>query len=298
MHRTLVPLFALSLAACTASVSNLDDLSTDGDACDPRGRTVRGTALDLQFESVTPHVNQDMFFAVTVGKERSIEAMLVLSTLDDPDLHLIVPKLLPEGPSELAFWADSMPKGFNPIREDGGPVDHQWTRPVCPNGKLTFTHTTPFQSVQNAVSTGAIFDFQVPTELRRKELFGTFHMWLTVTLLDDNDNSKEVQTRAFYRWSPLVAPGKGQAVPEQRAAPTHLQVGGNALGEPRGAIDTLSLYHIQFVIDVDKSGGLTGGDFVCNYNRQRAPDAMVWTFTPDLSQCDSPAGFDVKAFAK
>ena len=109
--------------------------------------------------------------------------MMVLSTFDDPNLRLKVPKLLPEGPSELAFWANSMPMGFDPINDDGDPIDHQWTRPICPDGKLTFTHTTPFQDVQDALSAGAIFAFQIPEELRRPELFDTFHMWVRATQL-------------------------------------------------------------------------------------------------------------------
>jgi hypothetical protein len=282
----------LLLAACSASVSDLDELETHEDACDPRGRAERGTDLDLQFVSTNPHVNQDMFFAVTVGEERSIEAMIVLSTFDDPALRLRVPKLLPGGPSELAFWADSMPDGFDPINDDGDPIDHQWTRPVCPDGKMKFTHTTPFQSVVDALSTGAIFAFMIPDELRRPELFDTFTMWASAILLDDDDPDEEVQTRAFFRWSPLVSPAKGEDAPPQREPPTKLQVGGNALGEPRGAIDTLSLYRIEFVIDVDHSGDLSRADFICNYERQRAPDAMVWEFVPDLAQCDAPAGFD------
>lgn len=295
MRRTHCIAAAALLAGCTSQVSDLDDLKTDEDACDPRGRAERGTDLDLQFVATTPHVNQDMFFAVTVGEERSIEAMMVLSTFDDPDLHLHVPKLLPEGPSELAFWADSMPPGFDPINEDGDPIDHQWTRPVCPNGKLTFTHTTPFQSVVDALSTGAIFSFQIPEALRRRELFDTYRMWVRAILLSDDDPDEEVQTRAFYRWSPLVAPARGEDVPEQRDPPEKFQVGGNALGEPRGAIDTLSLYRIEFVIDVDQTGDLSNADFVCS-EREQAPDAMVWEFTPDLSECDAPNDFDPLTF--
>jgi len=296
MHRTLTCLAIALLSACSARVSDLDDLKTDPDACDPQGSTARGTDLDMQFVATTPHVNQDMFFAVTVGKERNIEAMMVLSTFDDPNLHLVVPKLLPEGPSELAFWADSMPKGFDPINDKGDPIDHQWTRPVCPDGKLHFTHTTPFQSVVDALSTGAIFAFHIPTELQRPELFDTFHMWVSATLLSDDNPDEEVQTRAFFRWSPLVAPSRGADAPEQRDPPTKFQVGGNALGEPRGAIDTLSLYRIVFVIDVDETGDLSRADFVCTYDRQQAPDAMTWDFTPDLSECDAPNGFDPLTF--
>ncbi len=301
MRRMLATLSILLIAACSSQVSDLDELRVDGDACDPTGRTARGTDLDLQFIDVTPHVNQDILFAVTVGEERSIEAMMVLSTLADPDLNLVVPKLLPEGPSELAFWADSMPAGFDPINEDGSPNDHQWTRPVCPNGQVTFTHTPPFQSVQNAVSTGAIFSFQIPDELQRPELFDTFTMWVTATLL--SDDFEPVQARAYYRWSPLVAPARGIEVPEQRDPPAKFQVGGNALGEPRGAIDTLSFYEVQFVIDVDESGDRSGPDFVCTF-RQQAPDAMTWMFelprdddgVLDLSMCDDPDGFDPLTF--
>jgi hypothetical protein len=296
MRRICTASLALVLLACSADVSDLDDLGVDEDACDPRGRTARGDDLDLRFGSVTPHVNQDMFFAVTIGEDRDIEAMMVLSTLDDPDLHLVVPKLLPEGPSELAFWADSMPPGFDAIDDEEDAIDHQWTRPVCPNGELTFTHTTPFQSVQDARSTGAIFDFRIPAELQRSELFDTFKMWVSATLLDDDDPSVELQTRAYYRYAPYVAPVRGAEVPDQREPPENFQVGGNALGEPRGAIDTLSFYRIEFAIDVDESGDPSPGDFHCNYERQQAPDAMTWVFEPDLGQCDAPSGFDPLTF--
>lgn len=303
MRRALLSLVTMVsstlLGACAAQVSDLDELEVDTDACDPRGAARRGTDFTMQFVDVTPHVNQNMFFAVTVGEERSIEAMMVLSTFDDPDLRLFVPKLLPAGPSELAFWADSEPVGtFDPIPAEGetGPIDHQWTRPICPDGRLTFTHTTPFQDVQDALSTGAIFQLVIPEPMRRAELFDNLHMWVTVTQLDDRDQSREVQTRAYFRWAPQVAPARGQDVPEQRPVPTVFQVGGNALGEPRGAIDKLSFYNIEFVIDVDGSGGLSNRDFVCRYERQRAPDQMTWMFEPDLDDCDAPSGFDLATF--
>lgn len=301
MRRSSVITFTLhlltpSVLGCSAQVSDLDALRTDLDACDPRGRAEEGTDLDLQFVSVTPHVNQDLFLAVTVGEERSIEAIVVLSPLDDPDLHLVVPKLLPKGPSELAFWADSQPSGFDAINDDGDPVDHQWTRPVCPSGEVTFTHGTPFQSVQDGLSTGAIFRFEIPEEIRRSELFDSFRMWVRAIKLADDDLDTEVQTRAYFRWTPLVAPAEGADAPEQRDPPDAFQVGGNALGEPRGAVDTLSFYRIEFVIDVDESGDLSHADFICNYPRQQAPDAQTWTFTPDLAQCDAPAGFDPRRF--
>jgi hypothetical protein len=290
MRSTLLVL-TLIFSGCTADVSDLDDLKVDSDACDPRADSVRGTDLELQFVDVTPHVNQDMFFAITVGaEERSVEALLVLSTLDDPDLHLVVKDFLPGGTEpQLAFWADSNPPGFNEINDDDQPIDHQWTRPVCPDGKITFTHTTPFQSVQGAATSGAIFDFIIPTELQRAAVFNNFDVWVRVILLDDD--GEDVQTRAFFRWAPLVDVDPD----DQRAPPTHFQVGGNALGEPRGAIDTLSTYRIEFVIDVDDDGVRTPDDFFCTYT-ERAPDDMTWTFVPDLSQCDEPDDFDPRTF--
>jgi hypothetical protein len=287
-------MFALTslLAACSAQVSDLDELHSDTDACDPRGRADQGTPLDLRFRSVSPHVNQDIFFAVTQGKERSIESMLVLSTLDDKDLHLVVPKLLPAGTSELAFWADSDPPKFNALDSDEGP-DHQWIRPICPNGKLTFTHTTPFQDVQGAIATGAVFVFEIPKLLQRQNLFDRFRMWVRVTQLADEDHKTEQQTRAYFRWSPFVAPPGEDRVPAQRSVPATFQVGDNALGEGRGPIDTLSFYNIEFVIDVDDSGELSGDDFVCRYPQERAPGGNTWKFKADVASCDVPDGFDL-----
>jgi hypothetical protein len=281
---------------CTAVVSDLEELETDADACDPRGTADLGTDLDLRFRGMVPHLNQDLFFAVTVGEERSIEAMMVIAGLDDPDLELTVPRFLPGSPSELAFWADSAPNGFDPINGDGDPIDHQWTRPVCPNGEMTFTHTTPFQDVQDAISTGAIFRFVIPEEIRRPALFDHLHMWVRAVKLADDDLSVEEQTRAYFRWAPTVSPGGNEPPPPPRSPPEAFEVGGNALGEPRGAIDTLSFYRIEFVIDVDATGDLSGGDYVCQYARRQAPDAMVWEFVPDLSLCDPPDGFDPEMY--
>lgn len=305
MRRTLLVL-SLVVGACTAQVSDLDDLVVNDEACDPRGETARGTDLDLQFDGLVPHINQDMFFAVTVGEERNVEALMVLAGLDDPDLHIVVPDLLPAGPSELAFWADSLPVGmFNPIPgedeepaedEEPPPIDHQWTRPICPNGVMTFKHTTPFQSVKDATSTGAVFKFIFPEQVAMNEdLFGTFHMWVRVILLDDEDPSKELQTRAFFRWAPHVDIGDGE--PQQRLPKDgNFQIGGNALGERRGAIDQLSRYRIEFVIDVDQDGEPSRSDYVCSFERQRAPDAAEWLFEPDLSRCDPPDDFDPATF--
>jgi hypothetical protein len=280
------------LGACSAQVSDLDDLHTDSDACDPRGRATQGTALDLQFRNVAPHVNQDMFFAITQGKERSIDAMLVLSTLDDKDLHLVVPKMLPEGSSELAFWADGDPPAFDAIGGEAGP-DHQWTRPICPNGKVTFTHTLPFQDVQGAIATGAVFVFQIPALLRQPALFDRYRIWLKLTQLSDVDQRTELQVRAFFRWSPfVVAPGEDEA-PAQRKVPETFQVGDNALGEGRGPVDKLSFYNIEFVVDVDDSGELSGDDLVCRYMKERAPMSNTWKFEADISECDVPDGLNL-----
>lgn len=299
MRRTL---FFLSfvLGACTAQVSDLDDLEVNEDACDPRGDSERGTDLDLQLLGLTPHVNQDMFFSVTVNPvERNVEAIIVLSSLDDPDLRLVVPKLLPGGPAELAFWADSLPMGFDEINNSGAAVDHQWTRPICPNGKMTFTHDTPFQSVVDATSTGAVFQFVFPDDVATNEdLFGTFRMWVSAILLDENDPSEEVQTRVFYRWAPRVAlPGSDDVPPQRLPTDGLFQMGGNALGERRGAIDQLSLYRIELVIDLDEDGVRSGGDFVCSFEREQAPDAITWTFRADFSGCDKPDGFDPATFS-
>lgn len=294
MRKRNLLVLTLVLIGCSADVSDLDDLAIDPEACDRSGTTVLGTDLDLKFIGVFPHVNQDMFFAVTVGEERDIEAMMVLSTLDDPDLHLVVPKLLPEGDSELAFWADSPPMGFNGLEESDNPPDHQWKRAICPDGKVTFEHTTPFQNVREARSTGAIFRFVLPDELvEASELFEKYRMWVSATLLDDNDNSIEKQTRAFYRWSPHVDPADG-TIP--RSTPTAFQVGGNALDEPRGPIDTRSLYKIEFVIDVDEDDKSSAGDFTCTYDREMAPDDATWEFEPNLENCDAPNDFVLADF--
>jgi hypothetical protein len=297
MHRMLVRLLAtlFALSSCSAQVADLDGLHTDSDACDPRGSTQQGSDLDLTFQHVSPHINQDMFFAVTQGKERNIESMFVLSTLDDPNLHLVVPKLLPAGNSELAFWADSDPPKFDALDSDNGP-DHQWTRPICPNGRLTFTHATPFQDVQGAIATGAVFSFEIPKAIQRKALFDRYKIWVRVTQLADLDHSTELQTRAFFRWSPHVAVPGYDDVPEQREPPATFQIGGNVLGEGRGPIDTLSFYNVELVIDLDDSGDLSGDDFVCRYKQERAPDSSMWKFEADLARCDAPADFDPATF--
>jgi hypothetical protein len=297
MRRTLSLSFVLALAGCTAQVGELDDLEVNAEVCQAGGTTARGTDLDLQFQGLTPHVNQTIFFAVTVGEERNIEAIMVLSGLDDPDLHLVVPKLLPEGQPELAFWADSAPVGtFNDIDDDA--VDHQWTRPICPNGVLRFEHDTPFQSVKSAVSTGAIFQFVLPPLLRASMALDKYKMWVSATQLDDDDPEKLVQTRAFFRWSPRVEDPATGETPEDTRMRDFFQVGGNALGEPRGAIDKRSLYRIEFVIDADENDRKSKDDFVCVYDRERAPDEMTWQFMPDLCECDVPDGFDLDALCR
>jgi len=290
VSRTLPALLSL-LCACSAAVSDLDDLRTDSDACDPRGRAERGTDLDLAFKNLTPHINQDLFLAVTKGKERSVESMLVLSSLNDANLHLVVPKLLPSGTAELAFWADGEPFGFDSL--ESSIPDHQWIRPVCPNGKLTFTHNTPFQDVEGAVATGAVFVFEIPLLLQRQRLFDRYRMWLRVTQLSDDDERSEAQTRAFFRWSPRVDPPGSDEQPEQRAVPETFQVGDNVLGEGRGPIDTFSFYNIEFVIDLDDDDELGGDDLVCRWKNEQAPGGNTWRFNRDVSVCDVPNGLDL-----
>lgn len=299
MQRTLL-LLSLVLSACTAQVSDLDDLESSTEACDPTGDFVRGGDLDIQFMGLTPHVNQDMFFAITdATTERNIEAIMVLSTFEDANLHLVVPDILPGRPSELAFWADSMPTGmFNGINDDDDPIDHQWTRPICPDGQITFVHTPVFQSVKDATSTGAVFRFMIPPGMQNLDLFNEFHMTVRAILLDDNDASEEVQTRAFFRWAPRVPTDGSDDQPLVDVVPPFFQVGGNALGERRGPIDQLARYRIELVIDVDKDGENSGGDFKCSFERQQAPDAEEWEFTPNIDLCDSPDGFEISSFRR
>ena len=107
-----------------------------------------------------------------------------------------------------------------------------------------------------------------------------------------------MQTRGFFRWSPRVEdPATGDKPTDERMR-EFFQIGGNALGEPRGAIDKLSLYRIEFVIDADENDKKSKEDFVCVYDRQRAPDDMTWRFTPDLSECDPPDGFDLESLRR
>lgn len=299
MRRTHLLLTLFALAGCSAQVSDLDDLQVDADACQNTGSTARGTDLDLKLVGLTPHVDQDMFFAVTVGEESNIEAMFVLSQLEDANLELVVPKILPEGPSDLAFWADSVPVGFDSIldMEESGAIDHQWKRPICPDGKLTFTHTTPFQDVQHAISTGAVFHFLVPPEIT-DDVFTNFTMWVAAIQLDDIDESKEVQTRAYFRWTPHVLASVDADGGVGSGRPVQFQVGGNALGQLRGPIDKRSHYNIEFVIDVDGDGERGNRDFVCRFEREQAPDSMDWSFQPNLDECDFPSDFDPRTFTE
>lgn len=309
-----IPLaLVLLLGGCTAAVSDLNGFSNYSDACDPRGTQHLGDDLSLQFFNMTPHVNQQIFAAVEVGAGRNIEAMFVIDRLTDlsnptaasrgassANLLLEIPEMMPADPATLAFWANSVDPEvvhFDPIMMDGTTApDHQWTRPVCPDGQMTFTHTTPFQSVQEALSTGAIYHFQIPTEIQRSELFDNFTMATWAVRVNDAGR----QTRVYYRWSPFVALAPGMPVPAQRPPPTELKVGGNALGEPRGAIDVGELYEVHFVIDVDHDGHMgSAGDYVCVWENQVMPtggDPTNWMYVPDLRACDAPSGFDPTTF--
>lgn len=292
-------LLVLALGGCTAVVSDLNNFTNSTDACDPRGTQHLGDDLEIQFFNTNAHVNQDMRFAVEVGTDRSIEAMFVVSTFDDANLDLFIPEILPAAPATLAFWADNngVP-GFQALPDDPTmQPDHQWFRPICPNGQMTFTHTTPFQDIQEASSTGAVFRFEIPTELQRPELFDNFRMAAWAVRVNDLGR----QTRAYYRWSPLVALSPGMPIPAQRTPPAFFQVGGNVLGEMRGAIDAGEIYEVHFVIDVDDDDEFGGGsDYDCVWMNQAMPtgtgtDPNLWDYVPDLAGCDTN-GFDPVAF--
>jgi len=287
------------LGGCTAAVSDLNGFTNSTDACDPRGTQHLGEDLDIQFFNTNAHINQDIRFAVEVGPDRSIEAMFVVSAFDDPNLLLHVPGVLPAAPATLAFWADSnLTPGFQALSVDPSmQPDHQWFRPICPNGQMTFTHTTPFQDIQDATSTGAVFRFEIPVSFQRPELFDHRRMAAWAVLVDDAGR----QTRAFYRWAPFVALSPGMPVPAQRPPPAFFQVGGNVLGEMRGTIDSGSIYEIHFVIDADDDDDFgTTGDYNCVWMNQAMPtgagtDPNLWDYVPDLSACD-PNGFDPVTF--
>lgn len=299
------------LASCTAAVSDLNGFSNYGDACDPRGAQHLGDDLHLQFFNMTPHVNQQIFATLQVGDQRNVEAIFVIDRLTDlsnpvegargtssANLLLDIPEIMPADPTTLAFWANSVDPDivrFDSLMDTS--PDHQWTRPVCPDGDVTFTHTTPFQSVLGAVAVGAVWHFMVPgpTEID-DAVFDNFTMAAWAVRV----NALGRQTRAYYRWSPYVALAPGMPVPPQRDRPAQFQVGRNALGEERGAIDQGELYEVHFVIDVDHDGELgSAGDYVCVWEDQQMPnsDPVNWVYAPDLSVCDAPAGFDPATFS-
>lgn len=360
MRTRLLCLLALLLASCSTTLSDLNNYTVVPDACDPRGSTFEGQDLDLQFINTNAHVNNVMFGAVQVGEQRVVEAVVVLSGFDDPNLHVRIPELLPGQPSTFAFWMDTNFDGvFTPIPDpmavDPDPPDHQWLRPICPDGSLTFTHTTPFQNVRGARSDGAIFRVLIPTEIQTNaDLFNTFRMSVRATRIEGDRR----QTRAYFRWAPYVASTpagraplrvvdalpvprtcmtspecsdfstnggtcvipSGSALgscvtlgPPQVDAVTVFQMGGNALGEPRGPIDTGADYEIELIIDADcpaTDASCVEGtpehelgsrdDFVCTY-RETAPSLGIWEFTPDISAasgfCDFPDAFNPVTFA-
>jgi hypothetical protein len=205
----LVCLLALGLASCSTTVGDLNNFTTFEDACDPRGSTFVGQDFDLQFINTPAHLNNVMFGAVQVGAERNVEAVVVISGFDDPNLHVTIPELLPGQPSTFAFWMDTNFDGVFTSIDNPGP-DHQWLRPICPDGSMTFTHTTPFQSVRGARSDGEIFRFLIPAEIQTNaDLFNTFRMTVRATRVEGAAR----QTRAYFRWAPYVGATPGSPRP-------------------------------------------------------------------------------------
>jgi hypothetical protein len=356
MRTALLCLLTLALGACTTTVGDLNGFTTVADACDPRAVPFEGQDLEVQFMNANAHLNNVMFGAVQVGgEERVVEAVVVLSGFDDPNLHITIPELLPAQPANLAFWMDTNFDGvFTPIPPDDGmehpPPDHQWLRPICSDGTFTFTHVTPFQDVRGARSDGAIFRFLIPPEIQgNADLFNTFRMSVRATRVEGDHR----QTRAYFRWAPYVgsspaSPRPLRVVPSlptprtcmmspdcadfstsggtcvmgncvsllqapQVTSVTVFQMGGNALGEPRGPIDTGSDYEIEFIIDADcpvtDAGCMDGdpehelgsrNDFVCTYTAA-APSTGTWEFMPDITVttgfCDYPEGFNPATFS-
>jgi len=321
MNRAFLACLVVALTGCSAVVADLGSFGNAADACDPRGTAHVGDNLTIHFRNTTAHVNQDMRFAIEVG-DHNVEALAVVSAFIDPDETIVLPEIMTNEPSTLAFWADTNANGvfdqLNPpdasmpildAAADAGPIgsvapDHQWFRPICPNGDMTFTHTTPFQDISHATSTGAVFRFLIPPTFLptatdpNHHLFENFAMAAWVVQVD-----MQRQARVYYLWHPYVA--LGGVTPTQRTGPTnnYFQVGGNVLSEPRGAIDQGSTYEVHFVIDVDGDGRMDGHD-TDDYNCVWMDQAVMprgadpWEFDPTnvtrgagLSHCDTN-GFD------
>jgi hypothetical protein len=286
MNRVSTFFVVLALAGCSAAVSDLNNFMNASDACDPRPVQHLGGDLDIQFQNTNAHINQDLRFAVEVGVERNVEALAVVSAFSDANQLIHIPEMMPADPATLAFWADSNGHlGFDQLdppdasgMADAGPplgIDHQWFRPVCPSGHVTFTHTTPFQDISRATSTGSIYRFHIPVELQTSALFDNYAMATWAVRVNETR-----QTRVYYQWHPFVA--LGGTTPPQRTPPTAFQVGGNVLGESRGAIDSGETYEVHFVIDVNHDGqfgGTSGTDYTCVWTDQIAVGA-TWEFDP------------------
>ncbi len=320
MNRFAFFFSVLALTGCSALESDLGSFTNSSDACDPRGTPQRGANLTIHFRNTTPHINQDMRLAIEVA-DHSVEALAVISTFNDPNLDLVLPEMMTNDPATLAFWADTNANGvfdsLNPpdsgviMMADSGadagvPLttspDHQWFRPICPNGEMTFTHTTPFQDIQHATSNGSVFRFLIPPDFLPSatapdhHLLERFAMAVWAVQFDDSGR----QTRVYYRWHPYVA--IAGTTPTQRTGPLGdvFQIGGNVLGEHRGAIDQGSMYEVHFVIDVDADGQMDGhdtDDYNCVWMDQTAPGTDPWNFDPTMAggglmaNCDDN-GFD------
>lgn len=148
----------LDMAAHTNHLTVISVVSQPGPYRDPMTGTTSQRPRVRSRATISPSVAAATHYAIRDGSCVSTEATGM--TMDFVARNFIPSNIgSPGGPYRIDFWSDATGDRMLTPRDDMGGGDHIWTRPVCSDGDVLFTHNTGFDAPLGAVPTGG--DFQL-----------------------------------------------------------------------------------------------------------------------------------------
>lgn len=256
---------ALCLAGCSATVSDLGELTEDNEFCAPGGNSSQLRDLTLDLVGMDAHVTN--FFEATVVNERSgvLSSRIVYDPLLLVTQQISVENAVPPGTYFLDFYADL----------DGDrvytnhPDDHSWRRQVCADGSLTFVHNIMFETLdrgERRIGGNLVMNFtEIPLEVREAGTQGSIEARVIARLSEGVS-----QTVGVYRYTNLV---------ERRV----LELPSSVSIALEGILDAGTEHTIYYYFDLNGDGvaSRADGDIICM--RDEIPTSAGLTLDLDMT---------------
>lgn len=255
---------ALCLAGCSATVSDLGELTEDNEFCAPGGNPSQLRDLTLDLVGMDAHVTN--FFEATVVNETSgvLSSRIVYDPLLLVTQQIRVENAVPPGSYFLDFYADL---DGDRVYTDH-PDDHSWRREVCADGSLTFVHNIMFESLDRERRIGGSLVMniaEIPAAVRAAGTQGSVEARVIARLSEGVS-----QTVGVYRYTNLV---EGRVLELPSSVSMTLE----------GILDANTEHTIYYYFDLNGDGvaSRADGDIICM--RDEIPTSAGLTLDLDMA---------------